>query len=306
MLNISVVLVTYNRLTLLKKCLDALNKSTYNIKHVIIIDNNSTDGTSEYLEKIKSKKNIVQELNKNIGGAGGFYVGIKTFQEKTNDDLVWVMDDDTIPEKEALENFVKASNRIGEFGFLAGNVRWIDQTPAIMNVPAVHNVGWNRTAESKDDVLYPVLISASFVSLLISRTAISAVGYPIKEFFIWGDDVEYTERISARFSSYFVSQSIAIHETTRNIGTNLIEETGDRVSRYFYDIRNKIYRGRKKPIKGHVRMDVGIAETLFQLMVRPGVKQRIRKIHVVLKGIVFSWFFHPKMEQVKKSSNGQV
>lgn len=298
MRKISVVLVTYNRLTLLKKCIGALSQSTYPIAHIIIVDNNSTDGTGEFLDKVADERVVVKHLCKNIGGAGGFYTGIKLFQECTSDDFAWVMDDDTIPNKEALANFVKASEDVGRFGFLAGNIRWIDKSPAMMNVPKVRNSGWNKTVPKEKDTLYPVLDSASFVSLLVSRYAIEKVGYPIKEFFIWGDDVEFTERVSSYCPSYFVAQSIAVHETSKNIGTNIMVETGSKVNRYFYDIRNKIYRGRMKPFKDHAKMDLSIVMLLCKLIISPNVKQRFKKIQVVLKGIFWGMLFHPQIEMV--------
>ena len=48
-MNIAVVVVTYNRLSLLKECVEALAQQTVKVSEVIIMDNNSNDGTKEYL-----------------------------------------------------------------------------------------------------------------------------------------------------------------------------------------------------------------------------------------------------------------
>jgi hypothetical protein len=45
------------------------------------------------------------------------------------------------------------------------------------------------------------------------------VGYPIKEFFIWSDDSEYTARISAQFRCFAVLESKIIHQTKENVGS---------------------------------------------------------------------------------------
>ena len=42
---------------------------------------------------------------------------------------------------------------------------------------------------------------ATFVSLLLRAATVQKVGLPIKEFFIWGDDIEYTRRIARRIGS---------------------------------------------------------------------------------------------------------
>jgi len=47
--NIDVVVVTYNRLGLLKECVDALLSQKDNLSNIFIFNNHSTDGTDKYL-----------------------------------------------------------------------------------------------------------------------------------------------------------------------------------------------------------------------------------------------------------------
>jgi glycosyltransferase involved in cell wall biosynthesis len=51
-MKINCVIVTYNRLSLLKECISALKNQTYKINKIYIINNNSTDGTSDYLQEL--------------------------------------------------------------------------------------------------------------------------------------------------------------------------------------------------------------------------------------------------------------
>ena len=67
------VVVTYNRIELLKHCLEKIKLQTFNCD-ILVIDNNSNDGTHEYLV---SKKIPFYKTEVNIGGAGGFNLGIK-------------------------------------------------------------------------------------------------------------------------------------------------------------------------------------------------------------------------------------
>ena len=73
-MNIATVVVTYNRLTLLKECIDGLRKQTYMIDEIIIVNNCSTDGTLEWLNGQKNLTVITQE---NLGIADGLYTGMK-------------------------------------------------------------------------------------------------------------------------------------------------------------------------------------------------------------------------------------
>ena len=54
---------------------------------------------------------------------------------------------------------------------------------------------------------------ATFVSILVSYDAIKKCGLPCKDYFIWGDDSEYTMRISKYYApAYFVGASVALHK----------------------------------------------------------------------------------------------
>ncbi|WP_252902688.1 glycosyltransferase [Paucilactobacillus hokkaidonensis] len=74
------VVVTYNKIDLLKECISRLEKQTFLLNHLIVVDNASTDGTGDYLDQIsKSNSSVIPiYLLNNIGGAGGFNAGIKS------------------------------------------------------------------------------------------------------------------------------------------------------------------------------------------------------------------------------------
>ena len=79
-MSIAAVVVTYNRKQLLSECLSALLNQTTKIDSVIVIDNASTDGTGEMFSE-NGMFNLPEidycPMEKNLGGAGGFYEGIK-------------------------------------------------------------------------------------------------------------------------------------------------------------------------------------------------------------------------------------
>ena len=75
---INCVVVTYNRLNLLKENIQALKAQTFQLHTIFIIDNCSTDGTREFLDSLSNDTQIkVIHLPENKGGAWGFYEGIK-------------------------------------------------------------------------------------------------------------------------------------------------------------------------------------------------------------------------------------
>ena len=85
------VVVTYNRLNLLKKCIYALERQMYECE-IIVIDNASTDDTAKWMQSYTKNKQNIQYFNTgtNLGGAGGFNYGIKMAVE-LGYEHVWMM-----------------------------------------------------------------------------------------------------------------------------------------------------------------------------------------------------------------------
>lgn len=299
---VDAIVVTYNRLDLLKKCLYALLRQTYELHNIFVIDNNSQDKTLLFLKELSSKysKIKVVHLSANIGGAGGFYVGLKEFIEKSKADYAWVMDDDAIPTPSALMKLMDKTAEITKLGFLCSNVRWKDNSPAKMNIPQP-TPNWNeKVSQGLVEVEY-----ASFVAILFPRKVITDIGLPIKEFFIWGDDVEYTKRITnSGYKGYLVNDAIIVHEIKQNIGTNIVlEKDKNRIARYFYARRNTMYTMKKRYNKKEFTKWV-ISCFLIEpyKIIRYSRNNKILRLKASLKGTISGFFFNPPIYKFKKDN----
>jgi len=115
---ISVVIPTYNRLSSLKKCLLSVLENDYPDFEITIVDDFSTDGTREYLEKLKvqSQKLKVILNEKNLGASASRNKGIRTAKGE------WVafIDDDCQAEKNWLSELAKKTGN-EKAGFVIGN-----------------------------------------------------------------------------------------------------------------------------------------------------------------------------------------
>lgn len=112
------VIVTYNRKKLLKENIEALLNQTFKDHDILIVDNNSNDGTKEMVAEIQDKRIKYYNTGKNLGGAGGFAFGLRKAIE-LGYLYAWIMDDDSIPEKEALQSLVDKGQALdGEFAQL--------------------------------------------------------------------------------------------------------------------------------------------------------------------------------------------
>lgn len=243
--NVYAVVVTYNRKKLLKECIDAILGQTYRVQKIIVVDNNSTDGTIDFLrENHYLDKTVIEllQLSENIGGAGGFHEGMKKARE-AQPDWVWIMDDDTVPTETCLEELLKARKEIeGEVSFLASAVRGMNHEA--MNVPKIARKQFSKYTDWYEylDKGIAQIVKATFVSLLISIEAINKCGLPWKPFFIWGDDSEYTQRIIRDYApAYMVGKSLAIHKRVGSDELSLVKEQNEkRIKMYFYYYRNNL------------------------------------------------------------------
>lgn len=285
------LVVTYNRKELLIECLNAIQAQSRMPDRIVVIDNASTDGTGELFSAGGMfDKPIFQyiKMDKNTGGAGGFYEGIK--RTYAGCDYIWLMDDDTIPNPYTLQGLCDSAEQIGEkASFFASTVFGPEGEP--MNLPVVDNSatenGYADWYFNLDKQMVKVK-SATFVSLLINTTAIKAVGLPLDWYFIWGDDTEYTLRLTKYYGpAYFTAQSKVLHKrfNVKNLSIRN-EENKNRIKMYFYFYRNMLINKEayesKKSAKNFRKE--GIKECV-RILVKPNVMYRLPKVQIILKGI---------------------
>lgn len=295
---VSAVLVTYNRINLLKQSIQKiLNQNTEALKHLIIVDGASTDGTQAYLKTLVDDRISTVYLSKNLGGAGGFNAGIRQFYEKTTDDFVWVMDDDSMPEEDALEKLLEPIFADPMIGWCASKVVWTDKQWAKMNVPGPIDGDKKRIFDGGENIL--AIKHATFVSTIFKRELVEKIGLPQKEYFIWGDDIEYTERASREMPGYLVRRSIVVHASKYNAnpGDIVSEKTQSRLPRYLYEYRNRLLTARRrqsviKYVKtlGHTVLD------FLKTLILPSVQYRRQKLSLIIKGTVNGFKFNPPIE----------
>ncbi|CAH1850255.1 glycosyltransferase family 2 protein [Convivina intestini] len=297
---VSALIVTYNRLELLKQSIEALQKQEYPLAHIIVVDNNSNEDTKEYLTSLGDAIDYVR-LPENIGGAGGFNQGIRYFMEKTADDYIWIMDDDTITHLDSLQEFMNFAQTTPDFSFLSSQVLWKDGDLAKMNRAKYVNGGRIPLSEAKAVETQ----NATFVSLLMPRSIVKQIGLPITDFFIWGDDMEYTDRAYRVKPGYYVPASKVTHATAANVGSSLINDSADRTPRYFYHYRNKVYYARQRSLYRRLRSEVRPVVDYLQIMFSKTTDKKA-KLAIIRKGVGAGYKFNPKIEfanDSKKTSN---
>ena len=302
MYNVVAVLVTFNRLALLQDAIKALKSQTANIKHIIVVNNGSTDDTASWLD---GEPDLVVRHQQNMGGAGGFSTGIKHAADY-KPDWVWLMDDDTICSITALEKLLDGIQQLNgkAVGFACSKCLWIDDTPHYMNLvdikPFFNNVLPFNLYDQHDLLLTE---QCSFVSVMINMNVIAQLGLPYKEFYIWGDDQEFTQRITkAGYLGLYCADSAVIHKTPSNYRAYVYNDDIKNLWKHKCGFRNELFMIRKN--KGIFYYFFFVAARLtytgFKILI---LRKDCRwTFFRALYGAVWnSLFFNPKIEFIEKN-----
>ena len=199
-LNIAAVIVTYNRIEYLKKSLEMYVNQSYRPRRIIVVDNCSTDGTTDYLKDWKIREEGINKkviyLESNQGGSGGFYAGLEDALRYDDIDWIWVADDDAFPSLDAFEkakDFINLNEKlISESAAICGVCRFDGHISPIQRSILKKTLFGiqefpisEKYYEGKD---YFEINLYSFVGTIMKKENLKIAGLPRKDFFIYQDD----------------------------------------------------------------------------------------------------------------------
>lgn len=230
------VVVTFNRFELLKKTISCL-RSTPELEAIVVVNNNSTDGTAAWLDNQSDLTVIHQD---NVGGAGGFQTGMKRAYAM-GADWIWCMDDDVFPRPDCLGNFLRHTDdpkvgimsprRLVEGQIFTTEFKEYDLTHtfASTSIDPLRKISVEETTE---------IAGAAFEGLFISRKVVETIGYPNPDLFIFYDDTDYCIRAyRAGFRLLYVPDAL-MDKQKFFAGNTWIERTSKKRWKRFYQVRN--------------------------------------------------------------------
>ena len=215
---VAALVVTHNRLDQLSRTVKRLLEEP--VDHLIVVNNASTDGTGTWLAAEQDPRLHVITAPRNVGGAGGFELGLAAVKDTIDPDWCVLMDDDARPRPGAIRAFRARAAKIESDGYdaIAGGVFYPDGRICDMNRPS-RNPFWHasdflrtllrgggRGGFHVPDSAYWVPPGAdahpidvtSFVGFFLSRNGLRRGGLPDGGLFIYGDDVIYTMQLTKR------------------------------------------------------------------------------------------------------------
>lgn len=283
------IVVTYNRKEELIKNINSIFSQSKTFDRYYVIDNCSTDGTYEYLKENHILENDMIKfisLPYNAGGAGGFFWGLKQAFED-GFDFICMMDDDgrALDENTFLrlchtaEECYKQEKKL-----MLNSLVVCDDEACKLSFGLGTIITANEACQKARDGLIKDLINP-FNGTLVTKELIQEIGFPNKDFFIRGDEVDYQSRATRSGALIAtVVDSLYYHPSTELVP---FKWRGKTVYtgvcapwKVYYLIRNYVYR-----LKRDEGILAAIKEFLFQfygtMKCNPNAKNCIR---LLIKG----------------------
>jgi len=264
------VVVTYNRIAQLRKSLQHTLAEAFD--HVLVVNNGSTDGTDGYLDQLAASCARLEVIHQsiNIGGAGGFHVGLSRLQvlyqlgDLPQHSWAVLYDDDSYPDLGCIECFRSASSSRQGITGIAAAVFDDAGFVAEVNRPIINIFRFPRQLISQvhsgschtirdlyhvpsHQILqrgYCMSVDAiSFVGLFLNLSELSKLLWPMPDIdlFLYGDDTLYTWGLRDRGATLIFDSDLRfIHETSTGYREGVIMP----VWKLFYITRNSwfVYR----------------------------------------------------------------
>ena len=218
--SVAVVVVTHNRADLLARMLDALAVQTHPIATVIVVDNASGDHTQQVLAREDLPLHVIRS-EENVGGAGGFRIGMATAYAG-GWDRIWLMDDDVVPAVDCLEALMSVDPEQSdclmcvredlEGHLVEKSAVTFDLRNPLALKPKTASVETTYATRTAMPPLVEIQVVA-FEGFLVRRRVVDAVGLPDEDFFIFYDDADFALRArKAGFRIWAVRDAVLVRQ----------------------------------------------------------------------------------------------
>ncbi len=218
---ISVIIVSWNVKDKLRLCLKSL--LTEEVKEIVVVDNNSADGSAEMVKHEFPQVTLLAQ-DKNLGFARGVNQGIIN----TTQDIILLLNPDTQVKTGSLSLVIEFFRKHQQAGIVGGQLlnhdgsiqlsvrRWptfFSQLAVLLKLGYIFPSLLNNYLV-KDFNYYQAQIvgQVSGAYFFINRQLIKDIGVMDENFFLWFEEVDYCKRVhEAGWQIWYVPQAVAQH-----------------------------------------------------------------------------------------------
>ena len=287
-MKLSIIIVNYNVKFFLEHCLLSVLKACKNLTaEIIVVDNNSTDGSKEYLKpKFPSVKFIWNNNNVGFGKANNSAVFI------AQGEYILFLNPDTILPEDCFEKCISFFEKNkdcsalgvrmidGNGAFLKESKRCLPTASAgLFQMIGLTNVFPNSSMFSKyyagqlqeNENNKVAVLAGAF--MMLSKNAVEITGGFDETFFMYGEDIDLSYRIiKAGLQNYYLGEVTIIHFK----GESTQKKNGAYIKQFYGAMKLFIDKHYKKNKIKHASMSVAIkmGKNIAKIKTTPSVNTR--------------------------------
>jgi GT2 family glycosyltransferase len=268
-----IIIVNWNGGQDTVECLDSLLLLSYPSFTLVVCDNGSSDDSLEVIKRwAKSHGLCYYEISSdevahdrereadfplviirspiNLGFAAGNNVGMRYALARGDCDYVWLLNNDTVVDTDALTRLVERMEQQPSVGMCGSTIRLYsdqDKIQALGGGYYCHWAGlpwhygrfriWGKKINQHRAEMWMNYVEGA--SMLISSKFVEEIGLMCEDYFLYFEEVDWAVRANGRFQLAYAQQSIVYHKVGASIGTSSNPVRKSMVCDYF-NIRNRI------------------------------------------------------------------
>lgn len=224
---VAVVILNWNGWKDTIECLESFSQINYSNYEVIVVDNNSEDDSILKIKEYSADKSFkLIENDDNYGFAEGNNIGIRYALNYLNPDYILLLNNDTVVDKDLLEELVNAGEMDTEIGMLGPKIYIYNKPDVIWSAGC--KISWKLArgiqigSGEKDQGQYDFLKKVEYVSgsaFLIKTEVIDKIGLMDKNYFLYFEESDWTLRANqAGYKSLYVPTAKIWHKVSRSGG----------------------------------------------------------------------------------------
>jgi GT2 family glycosyltransferase len=211
---VAVMVITHNGKKYLKTCIESLLNQTYNNFEIYLIDNASTDGSSEYVKQNFPMVKIIK-FEKNFGFAKAYNIAIRMIDA----DYIALLNDDTKVHPKWLEELVKAALEDEKAGALGSLILFLDYPDIVQHAGGMITPIGGGIDIGFGKPLHEVDLRKRYVgyvcgaAMLVKKEVFEKVGGFDNDYFAYFEDVDLCWRMWLQgYKVVLVPTSVVYHK----------------------------------------------------------------------------------------------
>ena len=225
--HVSIVLLNWNQEVDTLECLDSVARLAYPSFSVVVVDNGSTDGSPEAVERwsIENLPVTLIRNSENLGFVSGSNMGIQ-HALTTGTDYVFLLNNDTVVRPEALTILVATAEQADDIGMVGPKIYRYGEEP-VLDSAGTRTIPWLAqgflTGHGEEDTgQYDEVVEMPYVTgtaLLVKQAVLQKVGLMDEDFIHFFDDFDWGLRAQkAGYRLALEPKAVILHKGSRTIG----------------------------------------------------------------------------------------